>query len=183
MIEETMHEQDRQDAIDWARRMLQSDALILDTETTGLGSDAEIVQIAIIDMAGRTILDCLVQPIGAIPLAASNIHGITADRVQVAPLWADLWPAIRSILAERTVVIYNANYDTRLLGQSCALAGFLFDYSLSGFTCAMQRYSAYVGDWNNYHGNYRWQKLPSGDHSALGDCLATLAVLKQMAGA
>jgi len=29
--------------------------------------------------------------------------------------------------------------------------------------------------------NYRWQRLPGGDHSALSDCLATLKVLQAMA--
>ena len=29
--------------------------------------------------------------------------------------------------------------------------------------------------------NDRWQKLPGGDHSALGDCRATLAILHEMA--
>lgn len=32
------------------------------------------------------------------------------------------------------------------------------------------------------HGNNRWQKLPGGDHSALGDARATLAVIRKMAG-
>ncbi|NJL65352.1 MAG: hypothetical protein HC903_30705 [Methylacidiphilales bacterium] len=48
--------------------------------------------------------------------------------------------------------------------------------------CAMHYYSQYVGEWNDYHGNYKWQKLPGGDHSALGDCHATLKIIKQMAG-
>ena len=179
-MSDTYHE-DRREAADWARAMLASDALILDTETTGLDDTAEIVQIAIIDMQGRTILNAMVRPIGAIPKAASAIHGLTAEVVQVAPMWAELWPAIRSILTDRTVVIYNAAYDTRLLGQSCAFAGYLFDYSMSQFKCAMLHYSAWVGEWNGHRGDYRWQRLPGGDHSALGDCLATLKVLQAMA--
>jgi hypothetical protein len=35
---------------------------------------------------------------------------------------------------------------------------------------------------NDYHQFYTWQKLPGGDHSALGDCLATLKVIKDMGG-
>lgn len=173
--------EDHKEAAEWARQMLASDALILDTETSGLDSTAEVVQIAIIDMQGRVILNALVQPIGDIPKAASAIHGITADAVQRAPMWGELWPVVRSILAEQTVIIYNADYDCRLLAQSCALAGYLFDYSMSTFKCAMHPYSAWVGDWNDYRGNYRWQRLPGGDHSALGDCWATLKVLQAMA--
>jgi DNA polymerase-3 subunit epsilon len=45
----------------------------------------------------------------------------------------------------------------------------------------MRQYAAFVGEWNEYHGNYRWQRLPGGDHSALGDARATLSLLKRMA--
>lgn len=179
-MSETYYE-DHQAAAHWARQMLASDALILDTETTGLDDTAEIVQIAIIDMSGRTILNCMVKPIGAIPQAASRIHGLTAEVVQQAPIWGSLWPVVRSILNGRTVIIYNAQYDTRLMAQSCVLAGYTFDYTISTFKCAMLPYSEWVGDWNDYRGNYRWQRLPGGDHSALGDCLATLKVLQKMA--
>jgi DNA polymerase-3 subunit epsilon len=47
--------------------------------------------------------------------------------------------------------------------------------------CAMQWYAQYVGEWHDYWGNYRWQRLPGGDHSALGDARATLSLLKRMA--
>ena len=51
----------------------------------------------------------------------------------------------------------------------------------STWECAMHPYSQWVGDWNDYHGSYRWQRLPGGDHTAIGDCHATYAVLQRMA--
>ncbi len=45
----------------------------------------------------------------------------------------------------------------------------------------MQLYSDFVGEWNDYFGSNKWQKLPGGDHTALGDCLATLEVIKYIA--
>lgn len=45
----------------------------------------------------------------------------------------------------------------------------------------MHLYSEFVGEWNDYFGNNKWQKLPGGDHSAVGDCLATLEVIKYIA--
>jgi DNA polymerase-3 subunit epsilon len=41
-------------------------------------------------------------------------------------------------------------------------------------------YSQFVGE-PGKRGGYKYQKLPGGDHSALGDCRATLKVLKDMA--
>jgi DNA polymerase-3 subunit epsilon len=48
--------------------------------------------------------------------------------------------------------------------------------------CAMQRYAEWYGEWNDYFGSFRWQRLEGGDHSALGDCRATLELIRKMAG-
>lgn len=176
------HETDRRIAAEWARTILAQGALILDTETTGLGDDAEIVQVAILTTDGRTVLDSLVRPTRPIPPGATAVHGITDEIVRVAPDWRALWPAIAQVLGGRVVVVYNAAYDTRLIRQSCMLAEIRASIDrVAEWHCAMLPYAAWVGDWNSYRGNYRWQKLPSGDHSALGDCRATLTVLHQMA--
>lgn len=37
--------------------MDQTEALTLDTETTGLGNDAEIIEICLIDITGRPLLN------------------------------------------------------------------------------------------------------------------------------
>lgn len=47
--------------------------------------------------------------------------------------------------------------------------------------CVKEQYAAYVGDWHDHYGNYRWYPLPGGDHTALGDCRATLALMQRMA--
>jgi DNA polymerase-3 subunit epsilon len=178
-----MQSDDRAKAAAWARVILEQGALILDTETTGLDGNAEIVQIAIVTTEGRAILNSLVKPSGKIPEEASRIHGITDEHVAIAPTWPDLWPAVRRVIEGRVVVVYNADYDTRLLFQSGLFAGIpmLEINRLTEWHCAMQQYAAWVGDWNSYRRSYRWQRLPGGDHTALGDCLATLGVLKQMA--
>lgn len=59
---------------------LEVNALILDTETTGLGDDAEVaevVELAVIDCAGAVLLDTLVRPSGRVPAEAAAIYGIT----------------------------------------------------------------------------------------------------------
>ena len=52
---------------------------------------------------------------------------------------------------------------------------------IEGYTCAMLEYAKWVGDWDDYHCSFRWQKLQGGDHSSLGDCRATLDVIRKMA--
>jgi DNA polymerase-3 subunit epsilon len=46
----------------------------------------------------------------------------------------------------------------------------------------MIKHAEWVGEWDDYHRSFRWQKLQGGDHSALGDCLATLEIIKKIAG-
>jgi hypothetical protein len=48
------------------------------------------------------------------------------------------------------------------------------------FNCAMEQYAAWCGDYSEYHGNFRWQRL-NGGHRALGDCRATLDLIRGMA--
>lgn len=167
------------------------DYLLLDTETTGLGADAEICQIAIIDSSGKVLLDTLVKPVRPIPAEATVIHGITNEMVE----GATLFPAddIHTIITGQNVIIYNSDYDTRMLYQSeTALGMGGFDWlDEAQFHCAMQAFAQIYGDWNDYRKSYRWQKLETAcnyykvkatdAHSALGDCLSTLAVCKAMA--
>ncbi len=173
---------DRDHAITWARNLSERrNWVILDTETTGLGPEAEIVQLGILAPDGRALLDTLVRPIDPIPAGATAIHGITNAMVAGAPYFSDVYEELSRLLAGQLVVVYNAAYDRRILQQTCRRALRLL--TAWGWACAMEQYAAFVGDWSDYHGNYRWQPLPGGDHTAIGDCRATLEIIKEMAAA
>jgi DNA polymerase-3 subunit epsilon len=172
---------DRERAAQWARALLACDGLIvLDTETTGMGPTDQIVQLAIIDRTGTTLLDTLVKPTCPIGRDAYFVHRITDAVVADAPPFAEIAPQLCALLASRRLAIYNADFDIRLLRQSASAAGIVLP-PLSA-DCVMRAYSQWVGQINPRYGDYRYQRLPGGDHSALGDCKATLAVLQRMAG-
>jgi DNA polymerase-3 subunit epsilon len=182
-----MNEQpsDREQSRQWAQALLTRDEfVILDSETTGLGGTAEIVQIAIIDPQGRVLLDTLVKPTRPIPMDATAIHHITDAMVADSPTFAAIAPQLRELLAGETVVIYNSAFDVRMMEQSAQACGLTYEIPIFAgeYKCAMEEYSQWVGEWSEYHGNYRWQKLPGGDHTALGDARACLAIVKKMAG-
>ena len=63
--------------------------IYLDTETTGFGPRAEIVDIAAVSAAGEVLLESLVQPTRRIPADATRVHGITNADVKDAPAWCD----------------------------------------------------------------------------------------------
>ncbi|RTZ48260.1 3'-5' exonuclease [Candidimonas sp. SYP-B2681] len=108
--------------------------IFADTETTGLNRDGadEVLEIAIVDAEGTTLLNTLVRPVRntAWPNAQA-VHGISPQDVVNAPTWAELLPKIASICAGKTVVFYNAPFD-----MSFFPAGFFPSVS-----CAMRRYS------------------------------------------
>lgn len=104
---------------DQARRLLADPrVLILDTETTGLGDDDQIVEIAIINTQGATLLDTLVRPTIPIGAEAAYVHGLQDADLADAPTFADLWPQIAEILTGKTILTYNMRFDSAMLTQS-----------------------------------------------------------------
>ena len=164
----------------WAKQvLLQPDEYcILDTETTGLHK-AEPVDIGVIDLLGKVLVTLRVKPSIPITQGAIDVHGITNKSVENAPSFAVVFDDFCWAIGDRTLLIYNAPYDMGVLQNACRAYG--LDMPNWKSECVMLQYSEYIGEWNSYHGNYKWQKLPSGDHSALGDCRATLKVIQRMA--
>lgn len=184
---------DRRQAALWAKELVErQNWCVLDTETTGLDSSDQICQIAITAPDGAALINSLVKPTIPISKAAQAIHGITGGMVADAPTFEELLVPILKAVGNRDLIIYNAEFDLRLIRQSARAHDIHLAPALDcrgvpiwiggGVVhCAMKKYSNWVGDWSDYHGNYRWQRLPGGDHTALGDCLATLEVIRRMA--
>ncbi len=179
---------DRQLARVWARDLLnRADWAVLDTETTGLGNTAEVIQIAVVAPDGGTLLDTLVRPNAPIPADATAIHGITDVMVERAPPYLDVYPALLEVLRGKLVVCYNAAFDRRLLRQT-AVRSHAPELPVA-WDCAMEQYSRFIGRRSARGGSYSWQPLPRraeyrfAKHQAIVDCLATLDVIRTMAGA
>lgn len=173
----------------WARYLLtQSDWVILDTETTGVDGEAEAVQISVVSPSGELVLNTLVRPTRPISTEATAINGITDAMVATAPSFPEIAGELYRVCHQKMVVAYNAAFDSRILIQSAKAHGMTPPVSAlsHAWDCAMERYAAYYGDWSDYHQSYRWQKLPRGPehqaHEAAGDCLATLTLIRRMAG-
>lgn len=168
-----------------AKKLIAGNCVVLDTETTGLGSDAEVCEITILDATGKVMLDTLVRPNQPIPAEASAIHRITDAMVARAPIWPDLAQQYAAIVAGRTVVMYNAMFERRLIAQTHRLYG-LTTPDLDAY-CAMQLYAEWSSEWDRGRESWKWSKLieaaadcgvlEEGAHRAHADARMTLGVL------
>lgn len=180
-------------ATEWARNIFnEGNWCILDTETTDL-KQAEICQMAIITPELAEGWQTLVKPTIPISAEAIAIHGITNNAVENAPTFDQVFLQLMRRIGSRDLIIYNAEFDLRAIKNSLRVHGIQLAFPTSDrrqcriFTnggsihCAMLWYSQWVGEWNSYRCDYKWQPLSGGDHSALGDCKATLDIIEKMA--
>ena len=83
-----------------------TNTVILDTETTGLGADARIVEISgICAVSGDVLFNQLVNPLCNIPEDAHAIHGITDSDVATMPTFDVVWNNIYELMMPFLIII------------------------------------------------------------------------------
>jgi DNA polymerase III epsilon subunit-like protein len=149
--------------------------VVLDTETSGVGALAEILELAILSPIGETLFHQYFQPKQAISPHALAVHGLSVDLLEQkgAIAWETAHGSILDLLEGRTILAYNSRFDLAMLEGTAALNGLEFPEIED--ICIMRLHQRFTG-------SPKPQAL-QGDHSALGDCLATIACLEQIARA
>ncbi len=180
----------RQHAIETAQKVLSARPVYLDTETTGLERSDEIVEISIIDDHGQPLLETLVKPSQPIPASATQLHGIRNEDVQNARTWPAVWPQVRSVLFGRLIVIYNEEFDLRLMQQSHARYKLPWKDKVTTFDL-LKLYAEFRGEWDPARRSYRLHSLASAGrhchislpnaHRSTADTLLTRALLHHIA--
>lgn len=206
MIHTSSIQRARADAVTWANYVLQNpeSLVILDTETTGFSKSAQVIQVGVVDGAGNVLIDnALILPTVDIDPEAEKVHRIThAKLVQEGTGFYNVFPILQKAIAGKILVVYNLDFDLRLIKQTALAHGMDLSYLVSsaelssmsndvllrtrlfflGMYCAMQKYAEWFGEFNQKSGKFRPHPLPGGDHTAVGDCLAVLKLIKRMAG-
>ena len=179
---------DRDRAISIAQEKLKLLPVYLDTETTGLDRNAEIVEICVVNHDDQVLYKSLVKPTSSISSDVIRIHGITNAMVKDAPNWLRIWPEVQNLLLGTQVGVYNADFDIRMIQQSNARYGLPSGISaFSNFFCIMKLFAQYYGEWDRARGSYRWQSLDfagkhcripiANSHRAIDDTRLARAVL------
>ena len=161
-------------------------AVILDTETTGLSMRDEICEVSVIDaLTGQPLLDTLIKPTVQMYGTVISIHGITNEMVSDAPAYSEIHDQLMTIFKERKVIIYNKDFDISFIRQSAEKYNLTVAKKARSSFCAMKWYAEFYGEWNSRRRSYKWQKLVNAAkqqkinvsdvtaHRALADCEIT----------
>lgn len=180
----------RKRAIETAQKVISAGPVYLDTETTGLERSDEIIEISIIDDEGEVVFESLIKPSQPIPASATYLHGITDGQVQNALAWPLVWPQVRSALFGRLVVIYNEEFDLRLMQQSHARYRLPWKDKFTTFDL-QKLYAEFRGEWDPRRRSYRLHSLKNAGiscgihlpnaHRSTADTLLTRALLHHIA--
>ncbi|CDU14915.1 3'-5' exonuclease [Vibrio coralliirubri] len=179
------------------KKLNTQNAIILDTETTGLDRFSEVVEVSLIcAYSGNVLFNSLIDPVKPIPSDASAIHGITSQDVTGKPTFSEVKQTLESHLSScDSLLIYNEAFDLRLLFQSFKYSGEssdavesyrLFLQSIGSKThCVMHWYAEFYGEINENHDDFKWQSLSNAcaqqgidnsdlkAHRAAADCEMT----------
>lgn len=103
--------------------------IVLDTETTGLNPNQghRLVEVAAIEICDRKVTDRMfhryINPEREIDEGAAAVHGLTLERLQNEPRFAEIAPALLEFISGAELIIHNAPFDMGFLNAELARAG------------------------------------------------------------
>lgn len=161
--------------------LAEVDVVVLDTETTGLGSvAARVVEIgAVRCRGGRETgrFESLVNPRVPIPAAVTAVHGIEDADVVDAPPFEAIAADFLSFARGAVLVAHNAPFDASILAPEFARAGFEGPSDPMICSCRLARKSFRSAPSHSLGALVRTLGIATvGSHRALADALAAKEV-------
>lgn len=109
--------------------LLSLDAVVIDTETTGLDPrKARAVELGAVRVAGGKLIDgeCFRQLLRPgdekVSAASTLVHGIDDAALTAAPQFAEAWPRFRAFVGRSVVIGHTLGFDLAVLRRECELA-------------------------------------------------------------
>lgn len=119
-----------------------SEYVVIDLETTGFGSDCEIIEMAASTFRDGTVVatfSCLVKPRAPIPAHITGLTGITNDMVADAADISTTLPQLLAFMGDLPIVGHNVGFDLGFLRRACADQGIDRDLERGADTLYMSR--------------------------------------------
>ena len=164
--------------------LLSLDAVVIDTETTGLDPrKARVIELAGVrisagKLAGDGSFRQLLRPAGeSIPAETTRIHGIDDAMVAQSPPFADVWPGFSAFLRRAVVIGHTVGFDLAVLKRECDLAGLPWSRPRTLDTRLLAQIAAPELAGYTLEKLAAWLGVDITDrHSALGDAMTTAQV-------
>jgi len=161
--------------------------VVFDCETTGLAPSKgdEIISIAAVRVENGVVNETdvfsrLVNPGMPIPKQSIKFHGITDDMVANEAPIGEVLPAFRAYVGDAVMVAHNAAFDMKFLQLKEEATGVSFP-NLVVDTMLLSVFLEHESENHSLDGiTQRMGISIEGRHTALGDSLATAAVLVRM---
>lgn len=154
--------------------------IVIDTETTGMGPDDQVIEWAGVWPGGQTSF--LINPTVPVSVEARAAHHIT-DKMLEDALTAEEWrsPLEKHLSAHGTPVFHNAEFDIRMIKQTwpgIVIAPHICTYrvALHLWPQAPRHSNQVLRYWLNLD-----VQIDLPPHRALADAIVTAAILDKMA--
>jgi len=184
----------KEESIRIARHVLAGrwgDVVVLDTETTGIDTGAEIIEFAAYDIRKGRMMSSLFRPVSNVPPNVEELTGITQKMLVDEKPVRDYELQIKNMLGGKVWVGYNVAFDLRILHQTFLIHGIKFPPIPLVMVDVMLLASNVIQVYNSI-GEYKWWKLaeacdrlgviPESEyHRAMADVVATLNLLRAIA--
>ena len=161
--------------------------VVFDTETTGLRprEGDRIVSLAGVRIVGGRILtgetfNRIVNPGRDIPAESTRFHGLTAEQTIGKPPIEVVLPQFKSFVADSVLVAHNAAFDLKFLRMFEGQSGVRFDNPVLDTMLLATFLDDRAGGQSLDDLCRRYGVAIAGRHTALGDSLATAALLLHM---
>lgn len=161
------------------------DFVILDTETTGLYKDDEVIELSIIDTLGRELYHSLFKPQKKMGKAAIRVTGLDYEILKDEPSFQEEWPKIKKVIGQKKICGHNITYDERIMCASARRYGIneqevkiLFRDKIDSAQVVAHYYKS-----RSYKLSYLCKKfgiVEPQKHRATYDCLQTLQLLRAL---
>lgn len=169
--------------MDAAIPLVGLDAVVVDTETTGLDpKNARIVQIGAVRVAKGAVRDddsfvSLVDPKEPIPAASTAVHSIADIDVRGAPDFAEAYGRFCAYAGDAVLIGHSVAFDMAVIGAECGRAGIAFPVPATLDTALLAEIANPRLSGTEIERLAAWLGIEVVDrHSALGDALTTARI-------
>ncbi len=104
--------------------LMLKEFVIIDTETTGLTDEDEVVELAVVSMDGETIYHSYYYPDIEVNPQASKVNHLTKEGLKGNPkLDNEEWEKIKKAIDNKPIMGHNIGFDKRMIVQTMAKTG------------------------------------------------------------